>query len=79
MLNIRSAFTASRWPDRVLLAFDYSQIEVRVIAHMSGDPALLAALDSGRPTLVVGAERRRTRAGSAEELAYSSEQAGVQR
>lgn len=46
-------------------------------SQRAGTSALLAALDSGRPTLVVGAERRRTRAGSAEELAYGDGAAAV--
>ncbi|MEO7427138.1 MAG: DNA polymerase I [Fibrobacteria bacterium] len=36
---IRKCFTAST-PDRVLLCADYSQIELRLLAHLSGDPAL---------------------------------------
>ena len=44
--RIRRAFVSGR-PDRVLLAADYSQIELRVLAHMSGDPALLEAFRSG--------------------------------
>lgn len=39
---IRGAFTASE-PDWVLLGADYSQIELRVLAHYSGDEALLRA------------------------------------
>ena len=44
--RIRRAFVSGR-PDRVLLAADYSQIELRVLAHMSGDPALLEAFRAG--------------------------------
>lgn len=39
---IRGAFTASE-PGWLLLGADYSQIELRVLAHYSGDPALLSA------------------------------------
>ena len=44
--RIRRAFVSGR-PGAVLLAADYSQIELRVLAHMSGDPALLEAFRSG--------------------------------
>jgi len=39
--QIRAAFVAE--PGEILLAADYSQIELRVMAHFSGDPVLLAA------------------------------------
>lgn len=39
---IRSAFTAGQ-PGWLLLGADYSQIELRVLAHYSGDEALLSA------------------------------------
>jgi DNA polymerase I len=44
-LRIRSAFV----PDRgwLLIAADYSQIELRVLAHMSGDPLLIEAFTRG--------------------------------
>ncbi|MFO7898202.1 MAG: DNA polymerase I [Planctomycetota bacterium] len=42
---IRRAFVASG-PDRRLLAADYSQIELRILAHFSGDPALCDAFRS---------------------------------
>jgi len=44
--RIRHAFVAGS-PDRVLIAADYSQIELRVLAHVSQDPALLDAFRSG--------------------------------
>ena len=39
--RIRQAFIAP--PDSVLLAADYSQIELRIMAHLSGDKGLLSA------------------------------------
>ncbi len=44
--RIRQAFIAS--PGYVLVAADYSQIELRVLAHLSGDPALVDAFASGQ-------------------------------
>ncbi|HEV8534411.1 MAG TPA: DNA polymerase I [Candidatus Limnocylindria bacterium] len=44
--RIRRAFVAGS-PDLVLVAADYSQIELRVLAHVSQDPALLDAFRSG--------------------------------
>ena len=44
--RIRRAFV-SGGPDRTLLAADYSQIELRVLAHVSADPALVEAFRSG--------------------------------
>jgi DNA polymerase-1 len=44
--RIRRAFVAGA-TDRTLLAADYSQIELRVLAHVSGDPALGEAFRSG--------------------------------
>ncbi len=67
--EIRKAFVAEAgWQ---LVAADYSQIELRVLAHMSGDPKLLDAFRSGAdihvrtaaevlgiPTALVGPEER---------------------
>ncbi|MEE4360439.1 MAG: DNA polymerase I [Pseudomonadales bacterium] len=44
--RIRQAFVAP--PGRVLLAADYSQIELRIMAHLSGDAGLVAAFAEGR-------------------------------
>ena len=43
--RIRQAFIAP--PDAVLVAADYSQIELRIMAHLSGDERLLAAFAAG--------------------------------
>lgn len=40
--RLRKVFVPSG-PDRLLLAADYSQIELRVLAHISGDPNLIEA------------------------------------
>jgi DNA polymerase-1 len=42
---IRRAFIAPR--GRVLLTADYSQIELRLLAHLSGDPAFVEAFERG--------------------------------
>ena len=39
--RIRKAFVAP--PGKLLLAADYSQVELRILAHVSGDPGLTAA------------------------------------
>jgi DNA polymerase-1 len=44
--QIRKCFTASA-PGRMLLCADYSQIELRLLAHLSGDPALTDAYRRG--------------------------------
>ncbi len=44
-LNLRRAFVAA--PGRLLLSADYSQIELRVMAHFSGDENLLQAFAEG--------------------------------
>jgi DNA polymerase-1 len=43
--EIRAAFVADK--GRVLLSADYSQIELRIMAHFSGDPVLTEAFRSG--------------------------------
>ncbi len=43
--RIRDAFTAS--PGRSLVVADYSQIELRILAHMTGEPALVEAFTGG--------------------------------
>ena len=68
--EIRAAFTAA--PGHVLLAADYSQIELRLLAHYSKDPLLVEAYRRGDdihtltasqvfgvPPLMVTAEHRR--------------------
>jgi DNA polymerase I len=42
---IRQAFVAP--PGQILLAADYSQIELRIMAHLSGDEGLLSAFAAG--------------------------------
>ncbi len=45
--RIRRAFVPGE-RDQVLLSADYSQIELRLLAHLSGDPALVRAFNEGR-------------------------------
>ena len=44
--RVRQGFIAP--PGFVLLSADYSQIELRIVAHMSGDPSMLAAFRQGQ-------------------------------
>ena len=44
--QVREGFVAG--PGNVLLAIDYSQIELRIVAHMSGDQAMLEAFRAGQ-------------------------------
>ncbi len=44
--EIRKAFVPSG-PDRVLMSSDYSQIELRIIAHISKDPGMIEAFKMG--------------------------------
>jgi len=44
--KVRCGFVAS--PGYTLLSIDYSQIELRIVAHMSGDEAMLAAFRAGQ-------------------------------
>ncbi|KQO64768.1 DNA polymerase I [Curtobacterium sp. Leaf261] len=44
--RVRSAFTIQA-PFTTLLTADYSQIEMRIMAHLSGDPGLIEAFNAG--------------------------------
>jgi DNA polymerase I len=44
--RVREAFIAA--PDCVIVSADYSQIELRIMAHLSGDESLLAAFAGGK-------------------------------
>ena len=45
--RVRKAFVAQQAPDWTLLGADYSQIELRILAHISEDPELLGAFLRG--------------------------------
>lgn len=45
--QVRHAFIAQDHPEWVLLAADYSQIDLRVLAHISEDPSLIKAFHDG--------------------------------
>ena len=45
--QVRRAFVADGAPDWLLFSADYSQIELRVLAHLSQDPGLLEAFKRG--------------------------------
>ena len=44
-LRVREAFVAQQRPEWLLLSADYSQIDLRALAHLSQDPALTAAFE----------------------------------
>ncbi len=44
--RVRRGFIAA--PGNVLLSVDYSQIELRIVAHMAGDEAMIAAFRAGQ-------------------------------
>lgn len=45
--EIRHLFLATG-PDRILVSIDYSQIELRVLAHMANETVLIEAFEAGR-------------------------------
>ena len=45
--QVRRAFVAEGAPDWLLFSADYSQVELRVLAHISQDPGLLEAFQRG--------------------------------
>ena len=71
--RIRAAFVPE--PGKVLIGADYSQIELRILAHLTGDPTLVQAFTTGEdihsrtaaevfdvaPALVSGEMRRRAK------------------
>ena len=44
-LRVREAFIAADKPEWLLLSADYSQIDLRALAHLSQDPTLMAAFE----------------------------------
>jgi DNA polymerase I len=54
--SIRKAFVPSS-PDYILMGADYSQIELRILAHLSQDPALIEAFNSGEDIHKITAAR----------------------
>ena len=46
--EIRKAFIASNKKENMLISFDYSQIELRVLAHLSKDETLIQSFIDGR-------------------------------
>jgi DNA polymerase-1 len=44
--RVRHAFVAE--PGHVLLSVDYSQVELRIVAHMSGDVTMISAFQAGQ-------------------------------
>ncbi|HEY5466051.1 MAG TPA: DNA polymerase I, partial [Clostridia bacterium] len=53
--EIRKAFVAS--PGHILLDADYSQIELRLLAHLSGDPAMSQAFLTGQDIHTITARK----------------------
>jgi len=53
--RIRNIFIAT--PGTLLVSFDYSQIELRVLAHLSGDPHMVAAFAAGKDIHTITASR----------------------
>lgn len=43
--RVRRAFISQRGPEWILLSADYSQIDLRALAHLSQDPSLISAFD----------------------------------
>ena len=71
--RVRQAFVAQDAPDSTLLAADYSQIELRVMAHYSEDPVAAGSVPSrrGHPQRdVVACVRRANRRGDAGDAAH---------
>ncbi|MEI6397767.1 MAG: DNA polymerase I [Pseudomonadota bacterium] len=54
--EIRKAFTASA-PDRIMVSADYSQVELRLLAHIADDEGLKAAFASGQDIHTATASR----------------------
>ena len=50
--EIRKAFITSNKKENVLVSFDYSQIELRVLAHLSKDETLIQSFIDGRELTV---------------------------
>ena len=69
--QVRKAFTAGNSPDWLLLSADYSQIELRVLAHLSQDRGLVEAflrgedVHSATASLMYGRPHRRGHFGHA--------------
>lgn len=53
---IRAAFVPSA-PDRLIMSADYSQVELRIMAHLSGDDGLVSAFESGQDVHAATAAR----------------------
>lgn len=53
--EIKSCFIAS--PDHILVSFDYSQQELRILAHLAGEQALIQAFENNRDVHTLTASR----------------------